>query len=240
MSNYEETKPAKGGVIANIFAALAFLALGICLLVLNADSVSDMIYSFASIAVGACFICFGAYYMIKYFFKQEYKSICNYGFTMGVILAIIGSGFLFLSNVVVVFLDFIIIFAGALLGTIMLQQSFALFYMRKATWFLSFLFGACSIAASIYFGFFEKIVFFSGNLIPCLYFIIIGGLSLLSMLLMVIGIHGHKKEANVKPVKHTEEVSAPEDSIFEDEPSFETPVVEKVELEPGSDDLFDE
>ena len=71
MSNYEETKPGKGGVIANILAALAFLALGICLLVLNADSVSNMIYSFASIAVGACFICFGAYYMIKYFFKKE-------------------------------------------------------------------------------------------------------------------------------------------------------------------------
>ncbi|MBQ7469465.1 MAG: DUF308 domain-containing protein [Pseudobutyrivibrio sp.] len=240
MSNYEETKPGKGGVIANILAALAFLALGICLLVFNAESVKDLIYSFASIAVGACFIIFGAYYMIKYFFKQEYKSICNYGFTMGVILAIIGSGFLFMSNVVVVVLNFIVIFAGALLGTIMLQQSFALFYMRKATWILSFLFGVCAVAASIYFGFFEKEEFFSGQLVPCLYFIVIGGLSLLSMLLMGIGIHSHKKTGGAKSAKEVDEVSAPEESIFEDEPSFETPVVEKVELEPGSEDLFDE
>ena len=240
MSNYEETKPGKGGVIANILAALAFLALGICLLVLNAESVRDLIYSFASIAVGACFIIFGAYYMIKYFFKQEYKSICNYGFTMGVILAIIGAGFLFMSNVVVVVLNFIVIFAGALLGTIMLQQSFALFYMRKAAWFLNFLFGVCAIAASVYFGFFEKKEFFSGQLIPCLYFIVIGGLSLLSMFIMGIGIHTHKKNGGAKVAKEVEEVSTPEESIFEDEPSFETPVVEKVELEPGSEDLFDE
>ena len=60
------------------------------------------------------------------------------------------------------------------------------------------------------------------------------------MFIMGIGIHTHKKNGVAKAAKEVEEVSTPEESIFEDEPSFETPVVEKVELEPGSEDLFDE
>ena len=66
MSNYEETKPSKGGVVANILAALAFLALGICLYVLNAELISKYVFSYVSIAVGALFIVFGLYNMIKY------------------------------------------------------------------------------------------------------------------------------------------------------------------------------
>lgn len=245
MSNYEETKPSKGGIVANILAALAFLALGICLLVLNAQTISKYVFSYVAIAVGALFICFGLYNMIKYFFRQEFKSICNYGFTYGVVLAIIGSGFLFLSDVVAKAVNLEIIIAGVLLGTVMLQHSFALFYMRRALWFLSFIFGVAAVAASGYFFLIKPQDFFSGKLIPCLYLIIVGGASLLSLLFMVIGLHTHKKDSKKNINRNFEEapvtsIPTVEESIFEDEPVFETPVVEKVELDAGSDDLFDE
>jgi len=75
--------------------------------------------------------------------------------------------------------------------------------------------------------------------------IIVGGASLLSLLFMVIGLHTHKKDSKKNINRNFEEapvtsIPTVEESIFEDEPVFETPVVEKVELDAGSDDLFDE
>ena len=87
--NIEEIKDSKVALVAHIVASLVYLALGICLLVLDANVISQIAYSFSVLAVGILFICFGAWYMIKYFFNHEYTRISNYGFTMGVIIVII-------------------------------------------------------------------------------------------------------------------------------------------------------
>ena len=66
----EEIKDSKAGLPANIIGALAFLALGILLITLNADLIARIVYSYSILAFGILFICFGMYYMIKYFFNH--------------------------------------------------------------------------------------------------------------------------------------------------------------------------
>ena len=95
MTHYqEEIKESKAGLVANIIGAIAFLASGICLLVLNADFIARLVYSFLVLGFGILFICFGTYYMIKYFFNHEFARITSYSFTMGVIFVIIGAVFI--------------------------------------------------------------------------------------------------------------------------------------------------
>ena len=76
--NQEEIKDSKAGLVANILGALAFLTLGICMFVLNTDIIARLVYSFSVLVFGILFICFGTYYMIKYFFNHEYIKISNY------------------------------------------------------------------------------------------------------------------------------------------------------------------
>ena len=216
--NIEEIKDSKVALVAHIVASLVYLALGICLLVLDANVISQIAYSFSVLAVGILFICFGAWYMIKYFFNHEYIKISNYGFTMGVILVIIGAISIFQANYISAFIDALVCLIGVVLGAVMLQQSFALFHIQRGAWFLSLFFGIVSIAASIYFLLVPK-KFFERNVITCSYLIAIGALSLLSLLLMAIGLHDHKKDSNRNYTRILEDApgSSLDDSIFEED-----------------------
>lgn len=216
--NIEEIKDSKVALVAHIVASLVYLALGICLLVLDANVISQIAYSFSVLAVGILFICFGAWYMIKYFFNHEYIKISNYGFTMGVILVIIGAISIFQANYISAFIDALVCLIGVVLGAVMLQQSFALFHIQRGAWFLSLFFGIVSIAASIYFLLVPQ-KFFERNVITCSYLIAIGALSLLSLLLMAIGLHDHKKDSNRNYTRILEDApgSSLDDSIFEED-----------------------
>ncbi|MDC7278309.1 MULTISPECIES: DUF308 domain-containing protein [Pseudobutyrivibrio] len=216
--NNEEIKDSKVALVAHIVASLVYLALGICLLVLDANVISQIAYSFSVLAVGILFICFGAWYMIKYFFNHEYIKISNYGFTMGVILVIIGAISIFQANYISAFIDALVCLIGVVLGAVMLQQSFALFHIQRGAWFLSLFFGIISIAASIYFLLVPQ-KFFERNVITCSYLIAIGALSLLSLLLMAIGLHDHKKDSNRNYTRILEDApgSSLDDSIFEED-----------------------
>lgn len=216
--NIEEIKDSKVALVAHIVASLVYLALGICLLVLDANVISQIAYSFSVLAVGILFICFGAWYMIKYFFNHEYIKISNYGFTMGVILVIIGAISIFQANYISAFIDALVCLIGVVLGAVMLQQSFALFHIQRGAWFLSLFFGIVSIAASINFLLVPQ-KFFERNVITCSYLIAIGALSLLSLLLMAIGLHDHKKDSNRNYTRILEDApgSSLDDSIFEED-----------------------
>ena len=237
----DEIKTSKAGLTAHIIGSLSFLAIGICLLVLDADFIEKLVYSFSVLALGILFILFGAYYMIKYFFNREFIKVSNYGFTMGVILIIIGSVFIFKADNISSFIDAIVCLIGIIFGAIMLQQSFALFNLKRVTWLLGFLLGAVTIGISIYL-LMDDTKFFSGEMISCIYLIAVGAVSLLVLIMMAIGVKAHKNASNVNYKRNMEEAPSykAEDSIFEEE-SFDIPV-EKVKLEPedGSDALFEE
>ena len=238
----DEIKTSKAGLIAHIIGALAFLAIGICLLVLDTDFIEKLVYSFSVLAIGILFILFGAYYMIKYFFNREFIKVSNYGFTMGVILVIIGSVFIFKANYISSFIDSIVCLIGIVFGAIMLQQSFALFNLKRVTWLLCFLLGGATIGISIYL-LMGNTKFFTGEMLSCVYLISVGAVSLLVLIMMAIGIKAHKNISNTNYNRNMEEApfsNKAEESIFEDE-SFDIPV-EKVTIEPeeGSDALFEE
>ena len=238
--NSEEIKDSKVALVAHIVASLIYLALGICLLVLDAEFISKMVYSFSVLAVGILFICFGAWYMIKFFFNHEFIKISNYGFTMGVILVIIGAVFIFQANTISTFIDALVCLIGVILGAVMLQQSFALFHIQRGVWFISLIFGIASIAASIYFLFVPQ-KFFERNVITCSYLIAVGALSLFSLLLMAIGLHDHKKDANRNYNRNLEDApskSSLDDSIFEEEPQED--YFDDIYTDTNSDSLFEE
>lgn len=225
--NYEEIKDSKVALVAHIVASLAYLAVGICLLALDAGFISNLVYSFSVLGVGILFIVFGAWYMIKYFFNHEFIKISNYGFTMGVILVIIGALFIFKANTISTFIDALVCLIGIVLGSVMLQQSFALFHIQRGTWFISLLFGVAAIGFSILF-IIKPIKFFSGDLYACIYLISIGGLSLFSLILMAIGLKDHKNDVQKIYNRNMEEApvtakTAADDSIFEDEPEVDIP-----------------
>lgn len=240
--NYEEIKDSKVALVAHIVASLVYLAVGICLLTLDADFISNLVYSFSVLGVGILFIIFGAWYMIKYFFNHEFIKISNYGFTMGVILVIIGALFIFKANSISTFIDALVCLIGIVLGSVMLQQSFALFHIQRGTWFISLLFGILAIGFSIFF-IITPIQFFSGDLYACIYLIAIGALSLFSLILMAIGLNDHKKDArriynrNMEDAPSTAK-TAVDDSIFEDEPEVDIP--EDNTPQAGSDALFED
>ena len=239
--NIEEIKDSKVGLVAHIVASLAYLALGICLLVMDATIISNVVYSFSVLGVGILFILFGAWQMIKYFFNHEYIKISNYGFTMGVILVIIGALFIFKANDISIFIDALVCLIGIVLGAVMLQQSFALFHIQRGTWFLSLIFGAITIGFSIFF-IIKPLKFFEGNLYACIYLIAIGALSLFSLLLMAIGLKDHKNDAerifnrNMEDAPTTAK-TAVDDSIFEDEPEAH---FEEETTDVGSESLFED
>jgi len=241
--NQEEVKNSKAGLAAHIIGAIAFLAVGICLLVLDATIIAKAVYSFSVLCIGILFICFGAYYMIKYFFNQEYKKVSNYGFTMGVILIIIGAIVIFKADSIASFIDGLVCIIGVIFGAIMLQQSFALFHMERGSWFISLILGLATIGCSIYF-LLDNAKFFTGIFVNTIYMIVVGTLSLFSLLLMVIGLRDHKRDSdriykrNIDEGPYGKKV---DESIFEDEPIVEFSE-EKPNDEPqeGSDVLFDE
>ena len=239
----EEIKDSKAGLAANIIGALAFLALGILLITLNADLIARIVYSYSILALGILFICFGMYYMIKYFFNHEYIRVTSYGFTMGVILVIIGSVFIINAALVSSFIDALICLIGVVFGAVMLQQSFALFHIQRGSWFLSLIFGAATISASIWL-LLKPVKIFEGELLPSVYLILVGAFSLFSLLLMVIGIKDHKKDSNRNYNRNVEDSplsgKKADDSIFEEEPFVEPTVETKSEPEAGSDALFEE
>ncbi len=245
MAHTEEIKDSKAGLVANIIGSIAYLAVGICLLTLGADFISTLVYSFSILVFGILFICFGAYYMIKYFFNHEYTRITSYGFTMGVILVIIGALFIFNADVISGFIDMLVCLIGVIFGAVMLQQSFALFHIQRGSWFISLLFGALTIAASIYI-LMNPLKVFDGNIYSCAYLIGVGALSLFSLLLMVIGLKDHKKDANRNYSRNVEDSPLgskknAQESIFEEEePVVEVQAEAKEEPEAGSDALFEE
>ncbi len=220
--NNEEIKDSKVALVAHIIASLAYLAVGICLLTLDTKLISTVVYSFSVLGVGILFIVFGAWYMIKYFFNHEYIKISHYGFTMGVILVIIGSVFIFKANTISSYIDVLVCLIGIVLGAVMLQQSFALFHIQRGSWFFSLIFGLVAIGFSIFF-IITPLKFFQGNLYGCIYLIAIGALSLFSLILMAIGIKDHKNDAERIYNRNLEDApttakTASDDSIFEDEP----------------------
>ncbi|SHJ31289.1 DUF308 domain-containing protein [Pseudobutyrivibrio xylanivorans] len=236
--NIEEIKDSKVALVAHIVASLVYLALGICLLVLDANLISKIAYSFSVLAIGILFICFGAWYMIKYFFNHEYIKISNYGFTMGVILVIIGAVSIFQANYISAFIDALVCLIGVILGAVMLQQSFALFHIQRGVWFLSLIFGLVTIGASIYFLMIPQ-KFFERNVITCSYLIAVGALSLFSLLLMAIGLHDHKKDSNRNYSRIMEDAdSSLDDSIFEEE--VQDNYFDDVYDGKGSDSLFED
>ncbi len=242
MANNEEIKESKAGLVAHIIGSIAFLAVGICLYVFDNNFISTLVYSYSVLAVGVLFILFGAYYMIKYFFNREYTRISNYGFTMGVILVIIGSVVIFKADIISSFIDAGICLIGAVLGAVMLQQSFALFHMQRGTWFISLVFGLAAIGASVYV-LLEQYKFFDGNFLSCLYLIVMGAVSLFSLLLMAIGLKDHKNDSERLLKRNLEEApdkNAVDESIFEDEPVSEVEEAFVEEPQPGDDSLFDE
>ena len=243
--NPEEIKESKAGLVAHIIGALAFIAIGVCLFTLDTEIIARLVYSFMVLAVGILFICFGAFYMIKYFFNHEFTRITNYGFTMGVILVIIGAVFIFKANYISAFIDSLVCVIAFIFGAIMLQESFALFHMQRGSWVISLLLGFCTIAASVYM-LMTPFEFFSGDFIPSLFLVVVGGVSLFSLLLMVIGLSDHKKDSKKNYNRNMEESplfgkKKVEEDIFEEEPSFDT-FSEPVEEQPaaGSDALFEE
>ncbi len=236
--NIEEIKDSKVALVAHIVASLVYLALGICLLVLDANLISKIAYSFSVLAIGILFICFGAWYMIKYFFNHEYIKISNYGFTTGVILVIIGAVSIFQANYISAFIDALVCLIGVVLGAVMLQQSFALFHIQRGVWFLSLIFGIVTIGSSIYFLMVPQ-KFFERNVITCSYLIAIGALSLFSLLLMAIGLHDHKKDSNRNYSRIMEDAnSSLDDSIFEEE--IQDNYFDDVYDGKGSDSLFED
>ena len=242
--NNEEIKSSKAGLAAHIIVSILFLALGICLLTLDAEFIATMVYSFSVLVAGILFICFGAYYMIKYFFNHEYTRISNYGFTMGVILVIIGALFIFKANTISTFIDALVCLIGIVLGAVMLQQSFALFHIQRGTWFLSLLFGLATIGVSIFY-LVSPLKFFEGDIIACVYLIVIGAVSLFSLLLMCIGLKDHKNDSDRIYKRNLEEApgnakSAVDDSIFEEEPAFTASTNENTEEKATSESLFEE
>lgn len=240
----EEIKDSKAGLIANIIGAIAYLAVGICLLTLNVEIISKVVYSFSILGFGILFVCFGMYYMIKYFFNHEFTRITSYGFTMGVILVVIGAVFVVNANVVSTFIDALVCLIGVVFGAIMLQQSFALFHIQRGSWFLSLILGAATIAASIYI-LLTPIKIFDGNVYASTYLIVVGACSLFSLLLMVIGLKDHKKDSNRNFNRNMEDSpisgkSKVDESIFEEEPVVEVTQETKLQPEAGSDALFEE
>ncbi len=240
----EEIKNSKAGIVAHIIGSIAYIAIGVCLLTLDVSLISRLAYSCSVLAGGILFICFGAYYMLKYFFNHEYTRVSNYGFTMGVILVIIGSAFIFKANYISGFIDVIVCIIGGLFGAIMLQQTFALFHMQRGTWIITLLFGAATIAASVYM-LLNNAKFFNGVFLNTVYMIAVGGVSLFSLLLMVIGLRDHNKDLKEKPNKKKASVNEKEDtldeSIFEDEPVVQVIDLPDDEVPPvGSDAFFEE
>lgn len=240
--NNEKEKDSKAGIVAHILVSVLFVAIGISLLAFDSSMISTIVYSFSVLAMGILLICFGAFFMIKYFFNKEYIQVSNYGFTMGVILVIIGAVFIFKAEAISVFIDSIVALVAVVLGAIMLQQSFALFHIQRSTWFISLILGVLTIAASI-FALMQKTTFFDGGIETCIFFIVIGAVSLFSLLLMTLGLRDHKKDSDRIYNRNMEDApssnSKIDDSIFaeetvsETEPSYTANTVD-------SDSVFDE
>ena len=229
-------------LVAHIVTSLVFLALGICLLTLDNGLISTIVYSFSVLGTGILFILFGAWYMIKFFFNHEYIKISNYGFTMGVILVVIGAVFIFKADNISTFIDALVCLIAIVIGAVMLQQSFSLFNMKIGAWFLLLIFGAATIGASVY-SLIKPFKFFEGEFLSSVFLVAVGGLSLLSLIIMAIGLNIHKKdtefgvngkfENDYGNSKHSDE------SIFEDEPSADS-YSANYSSDLGADSLFED
>lgn len=232
-TNEAVVKDSKVGITAHIITALLFLAMGIALLVTNAAFIYNLVYTCLVAAAGILLIIFGAFFMIKYFFSQEFKRVTNYSFTQGVILIIIGALIIFKADSLSNFIDAIVCLAGAVLGAVMLQQSFALFHLKRKTWILILIFGLAAIASSLFF-FVNGMQLFTGNVLAAIYLTVLGALSLLSLILMAIGLLTGKKQEKKNTANNVAEgqKTESEDSFFEDDTKTVVDGVEYTSYQP--------
>ena len=142
MGNYKRSS----GVVSTIIIAI----LSVYLILFGAGIyLNDAVFEYNAIAIGAILIIFGVILMTKFFMNEEYKNPTNYGFSLGVMLLLIG-GFVILNTKAIVrytpaYVGIIIL----VLGIVVLQHAFAMKFMESKSFASSLIFSILIIISAV-------------------------------------------------------------------------------------------
>ena len=222
-------KSSKALIVIHVIVAALLIAAGAAMIALKSDLIGTIMYSYTVICAGIVFIIYGAYFMINYLYDRKYLDTSNYQFSFGAVQVLIGAVITFYASAISPFVDVIVCIICAVLGVIMIQQTFALGHIKNKGFIVTLIFGAATIGASVY-NLVKASRLFDSSMVNCIFLICVGVLSLISMLIYVLGLKKYSK--NPTPEASTEiAAAAPSQSMFvEDEAP--APAPQTVELQP--------
>lgn len=145
MSNFLKDKPKRSiETIILIVSSLLMVCLGLAMMFTSGNWIL-----YGTYVGGGLLIAFGTYFMIRYFLKEEFLSVSNYGFAWGLSIVVLGAICFIRADVIVAKIGLIIGFILLVYGAILLQHTFAAFHMEGKLWWLILIFSLVTIASAV-------------------------------------------------------------------------------------------
>ncbi|MCF0131582.1 MAG: DUF308 domain-containing protein [Pseudobutyrivibrio sp.] len=137
------------GLVVYVVLSVLLAVVGGLMLFTTQELITSIVYEYSIYGLGGLFLLCGLYFIIKYFTKQEYYNLSNYGFTFGVVLIV--AGILVVVNRLIIesYINMFLIITSLILGTTDFQYSLSMKHTRFNGYIGGIIVAVISVAGSI-------------------------------------------------------------------------------------------
>ena len=132
------------GMMGVVMISVLFLVIGGIMIVFPNVGITNFIY-----VIGGFLLAGGAWEIVRYFLKEEYRNIANFDFSAGVLLLIGGVILILRAEAAAAFMYMIFGALVLVLGVTLLQHTFALKALKSVGWVVTLILSAALILFSI-------------------------------------------------------------------------------------------
>ena len=194
------------GLILNILISLVLIVAGCLMIFIKSPIINDILYEYSVYGVVAAAAVTEIAFIVRYFVKDEYKHISNYGFTKGVFLVVVSAAFMVNATEAASYIDIFFNCLALVIGTIIFQEALSMKYMKNSAWGLALFMALVIIAASIVMIMNVNNFVSTKSIVYYGYLIASGALSLVSLLMNLFSAKKDFKNNQTLPETNNESV----------------------------------
>ncbi len=131
------------GMMAVVMISVLFLVIGGIMIFFPQVHIMNFVY-----VMGGFLLVAGAWEIVRYFIREEYRNIANFDFSAGVILLIAGCVLIVRAEAAAAFIYMIFGALVLVLGVTLLQHTFALKALKSAGWVVTLILSAALVLFS--------------------------------------------------------------------------------------------
>ncbi|MCF0129206.1 MAG: hypothetical protein HUJ70_11560 [Pseudobutyrivibrio sp.] len=194
------------GLILHILISLVLIAVGCLMIFIKSPIINNILYEYSVYGVVAAAAVTGIAFIVRYFVKDEYKHISNYGFTKGVFLVVVSAALMVNATEAASYIDIFFNCLALVIGTIIFQEALSMKYMKNSAWGLALFMALVIIAASIVMIMNVNNFVSTKSIVYYGYLIASGALSLVSLLMNLFSAKKDFKNNQTLPETNNESV----------------------------------